>query len=185
MGWVWPQVCDAVGDAEERVVDIQSVEDGISPVAPAQQAVLRVYQCIADGDAALGTAHPFVLCLYLARSLPPSGSDKHFNSAREDTKPRVYGGLRGAGAREGRDAQATGRISARLLVPKGQIGCLLGRGGQIIESMRRETGASIQILPSESLPLCAEVRDRPSCLCTGVFPIHSNISSEEFRHPEG
>lgn len=95
------------------------------------------------------------------------------STAREKTaQPRVDGGLRGAGAREGRDAQATGRISARLLVPKGQIGCLLGRGGQIIESMRRETGASIQILPSESLPLCAEVRDRPPCLRTCALDPH-------------
>ena len=52
-----------MADADERVVDVQSVEDGISPVAPAQQAVLRVYQCIADGDAALGAARPFALCL--------------------------------------------------------------------------------------------------------------------------
>ena len=44
-------------------------------------------------------------------------------------------------------------------MPRAQIGCLLGRGGQIIESMRRETGASIQVLPSESLPLCAEEGD--------------------------
>lgn len=39
---------------EERVVDIVSVEDGVSPVAPAQQAVLRVYQCLADADQGQG-----------------------------------------------------------------------------------------------------------------------------------
>lgn len=48
-------------------------------------------------------------------------------------------------------------MAARLLVPKSQVGCLLGRGGSIIESMRRDTGASIQVLPSDALPECAEV----------------------------
>jgi hypothetical protein len=43
-----------VDGCDDRVVDIMSVEDGLSPVAPAQQAVLRVYQCIADGDQSLG-----------------------------------------------------------------------------------------------------------------------------------
>eukprot|EP00976_Prorocentrum_cordatum_P060797 1176047-Prorocentrum_minimum.AAC.11 len=106
------RIGDLVEGCDDRVVDIMSVEDGLSPVAPAQQAVLRVYQCVADGDQALGA--------------------------------------NGAGN--------SGRVSARLLVPKAQIGSLIGRGGSIIESMRRETGATIQILPAEALPTCAEVR---------------------------
>jgi poly(rC)-binding protein 2/3/4 len=49
-------------------------------------------------------------------------------------------------------------VRGRLLVAKAQIGSLIGRGGSIIESMRRETGATIQILPGDTLPACAEVR---------------------------
>lgn len=46
-------------------------------------------------------------------------------------------------------------VTTRLLVPNNQIGCLLGKGGKIIEQMRDETGAQIRILPKEQLPGCA------------------------------
>ncbi|KAJ7542422.1 hypothetical protein O6H91_10G106000 [Diphasiastrum complanatum] len=46
-------------------------------------------------------------------------------------------------------------VTARLLVPHSQIGCLLGKGGKVIEQMRTETGAQIRILPKEQLPGCA------------------------------
>ncbi|KAJ7550304.1 hypothetical protein O6H91_07G094100 [Diphasiastrum complanatum] len=46
-------------------------------------------------------------------------------------------------------------VTARLLVPNSQIGCLLGKGGKVIEQMRSETTAQIRILPKEQLPGCA------------------------------
>ncbi|CAM6030659.1 unnamed protein product [Sphagnum balticum] len=53
------------------------------------------------------------------------------------------------------DEEGPGSITTRLLVPSNQIGCLLGKGGKIIEQMREETGAQIRILPKEQLPGCA------------------------------
>ncbi|XP_050253817.1 RNA-binding KH domain-containing protein RCF3 [Quercus robur] len=44
-------------------------------------------------------------------------------------------------------------ITTRLLVPSSDIGCLEGRDGSLLE-MKRLTGANIQILPREELPLC-------------------------------
>lgn len=43
-------------------------------------------------------------------------------------------------------------VSARLLVPKNHIGCLLGKGGKIIEQMRKEIGAQIRIMPKDQHP---------------------------------
>lgn len=43
-------------------------------------------------------------------------------------------------------------VTARLLVPNVQIGCVLGKGGKIIEQMRREIGAQIRVLPKEQIP---------------------------------
>ncbi|KAI5065145.1 hypothetical protein GOP47_0020337 [Adiantum capillus-veneris] len=43
-------------------------------------------------------------------------------------------------------------VYVRLLVPKSHIGCLLGKGGKIIEQMRKEIGAQIRILPKEQQP---------------------------------
>lgn len=47
----------------------------------------------------------------------------------------------------------------RLLVPNNQIGCLLGKGGKIIEQMRQSTGAQIRVLPKDQLPGCAMPTD--------------------------
>ncbi|KAG9147341.1 hypothetical protein Leryth_021411 [Lithospermum erythrorhizon] len=47
------------------------------------------------------------------------------------------------------------QVTVRLLVPSDQIGCVLGRGGQIIQNIRSETNAQIRVLSSEHLPPCA------------------------------
>ncbi|KAG0471989.1 hypothetical protein HPP92_016535 [Vanilla planifolia] len=52
-----------------------------------------------------------------------------------------------------------GFVSARLLVPAQQIGCLLGKGGAIIAEMRRITGANIKIFVNEHVPKCAHPND--------------------------
>ncbi|KAG6515441.1 KH domain-containing protein HEN4-like [Zingiber officinale] len=46
-------------------------------------------------------------------------------------------------------------VTARILVPKNQVGCLLGKGGNIIQQLRTNTGANIRILPPDHLPPCA------------------------------
>lgn len=46
-------------------------------------------------------------------------------------------------------------VTARLLVPSDQIGCIIGKGGQIVQTIRSETGAQIKILKDDHLPACA------------------------------
>ncbi|XP_021721418.1 KH domain-containing protein At4g18375-like [Chenopodium quinoa] len=46
-------------------------------------------------------------------------------------------------------------VTARLLVPSDQIGCIIGKGGQIVQTIRSETGAQIRILKDDHLPACA------------------------------
>eukprot|EP01018_Ginkgo_biloba_P029386 Gb_18830 [translate_table: standard] len=48
-------------------------------------------------------------------------------------------------------------ITTRLVVPNSQVGCLLGKGGKIIEQMREETKAQIRILPRDQTPLCTNL----------------------------
>ncbi|KAL0332535.1 UNVERIFIED_CONTAM: RNA-binding KH domain-containing protein RCF3 [Sesamum calycinum] len=47
------------------------------------------------------------------------------------------------------------QVTVRLLVPSDQIGCVIGKGGQIVQNIRNETHAQIRILGSEHLPPCA------------------------------
>uniref|UniRef100_A0A2P2K3C8 K Homology domain-containing protein n=1 Tax=Rhizophora mucronata TaxID=61149 RepID=A0A2P2K3C8_RHIMU len=35
------------------------------------------------------------------------------------------------------------------------VGCVLGKGGDVIQRLRSETGASIRVLPADHLPICA------------------------------
>ncbi|KAG6659792.1 hypothetical protein CIPAW_03G061000 [Carya illinoinensis] len=46
-------------------------------------------------------------------------------------------------------------VTARLLVPNHMVGCLLGKGGDVIQRLRSETGANIRVLPADHLPACA------------------------------
>ncbi|KAL7091388.1 hypothetical protein ACP275_12G102600 [Erythranthe tilingii] len=47
------------------------------------------------------------------------------------------------------------QVTVRLLVPSDQIGCVIGKGGQIIQNIRSDTHAQIRVLGSEHLPPCA------------------------------
>nr|VDD21754.1 unnamed protein product [Brassica oleracea] len=61
-----------------------------------------------------------------------------------------YGGVRAGG----------GRVVTRLVVSKLHVGCLLGKGGKIIEQMRIETKTHIRILPRETnLPRCVSLSE--------------------------
>jgi len=43
----------------------------------------------------------------------------------------------------------------RLLVDQSQVGCILGKGGSIINELRRSTGASVRVLSKQEIPACA------------------------------
>ncbi|KAJ1419658.1 K-like proteiny domain [Sesbania bispinosa] len=67
--------------------------------------------------------------------------------------------LRGGGSEDDEDREdeegGGNQVTAKLLVPSDQIGCVIGKGGQIVQSIRNETGAQIRILKDERLPPCA------------------------------
>lgn len=54
-----------------------------------------------------------------------------------------------------------GNVAAccRLLAPSNQVGCVLGRGGKIVEKIRQESGAQIRVLPKDHIPACASPGD--------------------------
>jgi len=50
-------------------------------------------------------------------------------------------------------------LTTRLLVPSSRVGCLIGKGGSIINEMRNSTRASIRVLSKENLPKVASEDD--------------------------
>ena len=46
-------------------------------------------------------------------------------------------------------------VTVRMLVASDQIGCVIGKGGQVIQNIRSETHAQVRVLSNERLPPCA------------------------------
>ncbi|PWZ05198.1 RNA-binding KH domain-containing protein RCF3 [Zea mays] len=60
----------------------------------------------------------------------------------------------------GKDSRDRGKTTTRLIVPKMHVGCLLGKGGKIIEQMRMETKTHIRILPRDQhTPRCVSLSE--------------------------
>lgn len=76
------------------------------------------------------------------------------------------GGFMGFGGGNGDDDEDYGprgggnRVATRLVVSRLHVGCLLGKGGRIIEQMRIETKTQIRILPRDpTLPRCVQMSE--------------------------
>lgn len=77
----------------------------------------------------------------------------------------------------------------RLLVQSSQIGCLIGKGGNIIKQIRNETRASVRVLSSDALPVCAneddellEIGQYPADACALGIRIVSGRLRGNIRH---
>ncbi|KAF9626245.1 hypothetical protein IFM89_031372, partial [Coptis chinensis] len=73
----------------------------------------------------------------------------------QDALFRVHDRLLADEAPPDEDSEEAQQVTIRLLVPSDQIGCIIGKGGQIVQGIRSDTGAQIRILKNEHLPACA------------------------------
>ncbi|KAJ0987434.1 hypothetical protein J5N97_005790 [Dioscorea zingiberensis] len=80
------------------------------------------------------------------------------------------------------------QVTARLLVPSDQIGCIIGKGGQIVQGLRSDTGAQIRILKSEHLPPCAlnndellQISGEASVVKKALFQVSSRLHDSPSR----
>ncbi|KAG5024749.1 hypothetical protein AAZX31_08G065400 [Glycine max] len=64
-------------------------------------------------------------------------------------------------------------VTARLVVPSNQVGCLLGKGGAIVSEMRKATGANIRVIGNDQVPMCVSDNDQLVQI-SGVF---SNVQA--------
>lgn len=74
-----------------------------------------------------------------------------------------------AGYEKGLDSPLSGTpISAKLVIPPNQMGCLLGKGGSIMADMRKVTGTVIKIVGGNQVSRCLSETDQV-VLMTGEF----------------
>ncbi|KDP27165.1 hypothetical protein JCGZ_19864 [Jatropha curcas] len=79
----------------------------------------------------------------------------NYISPAQDALFRVHDRIIAEDMHGDEDSEGGHQVTARLLVPSDQIGCIIGKGGQIVQNIRGETGAQIRILKDEHLPPCA------------------------------
>ncbi|XP_077250043.1 KH domain-containing protein At4g18375-like isoform X1 [Tasmannia lanceolata] len=79
-------------------------------------------------------------------------------------------------------------VTVRLLVPSDQIGCIIGKGGQIIQNIRTETAAQVRILKNEHLPPCAmssdellQISGEASAVKKALYQVSSRIHDNPSR----
>ncbi|MBA0789222.1 hypothetical protein Gotri_026652 [Gossypium trilobum] len=79
-------------------------------------------------------------------------------------------------------------VTVRMLVASDQIGCVIGKGGQVIQSIRSETQAQIRVLSNEHLPPCALTSDEllqiigePSVVRKALYQVASRLHDNPSR----
>ncbi|XP_026454250.1 KH domain-containing protein HEN4-like isoform X2 [Papaver somniferum] len=133
------------GDAEDGEDDvlganlIHLVENGGSDddVSPAQKALIRVFERILKVD---------------EEKVGGSGgesSEDGGGGGEEEEKEKLLSGTTTS------TTQNLNSVVCRLLAPSNQVGCVLGRGGKIVEKIRQGSGAQVRVLPNDHIPVCA------------------------------
>ncbi|XP_052196487.1 KH domain-containing protein HEN4-like isoform X4 [Diospyros lotus] len=72
----------------------------------------------------------------------------------------------------------SGVIRCRLLLDKGQAGVVIGRGGSVVDTIRKSTGCRIRVLPADQLPSCSSPSDE---LIQNPEPLYSSAQSGVVR----
>ncbi|KAF5779560.1 putative K domain-containing protein [Helianthus annuus] len=80
------------------------------------------------------------------------------------------------------------QVVVRMLVPSDQIGCVIGKGGQVVQTIRNETHAQIRILSSDYLPNCAlssdellQISGDPTVVRNALYQLASRLHDNPSR----
>ncbi|KAJ4962453.1 hypothetical protein NE237_022392 [Protea cynaroides] len=127
----------------EELGNSNNLNSGEEDASPAQLALVRVFERMLKVD---------------EERLGVSGDseDGQEKEKEKDEKTANAGAIVGTS------------VVCRLLAPSNQVGCVLGRGGKIVEKIRQSSGAQIRILPKDHIPACASPGDELIQL-TGTF----------------
>ena len=85
----------------------------------------------------------------------PFGDTGELVSPAQDALFRVHDRIAAGELPADEEPEEAQQVTVRMLVPSDQIGCVIGKGGQVIQNIRSETRAQIRILKDEHLPPCA------------------------------
>ena len=139
------KVAPTTRGADERVVLVASGEelmmddgDGSDvPVTTAERALFRIFDTVA------------------------SESGGALDGTRDGTSSESGSGVPESSSTGGERSMNGGRAVpiCRLLVPRAQVGSLIGKGGAVISAIRASSGATVRLMPATMLPTCASRGD--------------------------
>jgi len=143
------KVAAATRGVDERVILVASgdeltrgggegEDDDGEPTTTAERALARIFDAIA-GDA----------------STPPPTTA----SSESGETTSEGGGGRDSSVSGGGRANAASVPICRLLIPRAQVGSLIGKGGAVISAIRASSGATVRVMPATMLPACASRGD--------------------------
>ncbi|KAF8389417.1 hypothetical protein HHK36_026112 [Tetracentron sinense] len=136
---------------EEVVFRLLCQLDKVGSLIGKGGSIIRALQSDSGASIKIADAAPDSDERVVVISARENSEQKH--SPAQDAVLRVHSRIAEIGFEPG------AAVVARLLVHSQQIGCLLGKGGNIIAEMRRATGASIRIFAKEQVPKCGAQND--------------------------
>ncbi|XP_024165108.1 KH domain-containing protein HEN4 isoform X2 [Rosa chinensis] len=87
-----------------------------------------------------------------------SGDQEIEVSKAQEALLRVFERILEVAAETGAIGVGVGVVSCRFLAETAQVGSVIGKGGKVVEKIRKETGCKIRVL-NEKLPVCAAPSD--------------------------
>ncbi|KAL8195214.1 hypothetical protein R6Q57_025617 [Mikania cordata] len=106
------------------------------------------------------TAYPLADCNERLITITAIESPESQNSPAQNSVILVFSRAVETAYEKGLDSPSSGApISAKLVIPHCQMGCLLGKGGSIMADMRKVTGSYIKIVNGSNFPGCASETD--------------------------
>lgn len=77
-------------------------------------------------------------------------------SAAQEAVVRVFEKILDVAAESGGGKmEELGLVSCRLLAEQSHAGSVIGKGGKVVEKIRKDTGSKIRVLSFEKMPACA------------------------------
>ena len=93
------------------------------------------------------------------RSPTAEGGDGEVEvSKAQDALLRVFDRILEVAAESGAVSIGVGVVSCRMLADAAQAGSVIGKGGKVVEKIRKDSGCKIRVL-TEKLPACASSTD--------------------------
>ncbi|KAI3445797.1 hypothetical protein Pfo_002462 [Paulownia fortunei] len=149
---------DSTAPQQEVVFKILCLNERVSGIIGRGGSIVKALQNKTGASISIGPT--LAECDERLITITAMESVKSQYSPAQNAVVLVFKRFMKAGLVKGMDSDSKGSpVSARVLVPSNQVGCLLGKGGAIISEMRKVTGAGLRIIGGNQVPKCASEND--------------------------